>query len=157
MGAGEAFICAGVESMTRVPMMGFNPMPNPGLVAETARAPTSAWATRRRTSPRKWQIPRATQEAFAVRSHRKAAAAQAAGKLRGRDRADQATASTVDAGRLHPPRHHAEGLAGLKPAFDEDGSVTAGTSSPLTDGAAAVLVCTRGLCGAARADAAGAR
>ena len=44
--------------------------------------------------------------------------------------------------RLHPPRHHAEGLAGLKPAFDKDGTVTAGTSSPLTDGAAAVLVCS---------------
>jgi acetyl-CoA acetyltransferase len=51
LGAGEVFIAAGIESMSRVPMLGFNPLPNPVLQAKCPR-PTSAWATPRKTSRR---------------------------------------------------------------------------------------------------------
>jgi len=87
---------------------------------------------------RKYQITRETQEAFAVASHEKAAAAQAAGKL-----ADEIVEiAGVDSDGCIRAETTVEGLAGLKPAFDQQGTVTAGTSSPLTDGAAATLVCT---------------
>ena len=80
MGAGEAFVCAGVESMTRVPVMGFNPMPHPGLAARYPQAYVAMGETAENLA-RAHQITRRDQEEFAVRSHRKAAAAQAAGRL----------------------------------------------------------------------------
>ena len=80
IGAGDAFICAGVESMTRIPMGGYNPMPNPALNAKQPGAYMGMGDTAENVS-RRWQITRAAQEELAVRSHVKAAAAQAAGKL----------------------------------------------------------------------------
>src|SRR6202044_1633042 len=77
MGAGEAFICAGVESMSRVPMGGFNPLPSPKLYEAKPAAYISMGATAENVA-RRWQIPRAAQEAFALESQRKAAPAQAA-------------------------------------------------------------------------------
>ncbi len=141
MGAGDAFICAGLEAMTRVPMMGFNPMPHPGLAAEYPAAYMGMGETAENVA-RKYQITRAEQEAFAVESHRKAAAAQSAGKL-----ADEIVAIKAPQGQVAQDGciradTSAQGLAGLKPAFDAEGTVTAGTSSPLTDGASAVFVCT---------------
>ncbi|MDE1900835.1 MAG: thiolase family protein [Alphaproteobacteria bacterium] len=135
MGAGDAFICAGVESMTRVPMSGFNPMPNPALAEKYPAAYMSMGATAENVA-RKYGISRKDQEAFAVLSQAKAAAAQNAGKF-----ADEIIAvAGVDKDGCPRPGTTAEKLAELKPAFDEKGSVTAGTSSPLTDGAAATLV-----------------
>ena len=141
LGAGDVFVCAGVESMTRVPLEGFNPMLNPALHAKQPGAYMSMGQTAENVA-RKWQVPRAEQEALAVRSHTRAAAAQAAGKLRDEIVPIQTKAGTVDADGCIRADTSAEGLAGLKPAFDKEGSVTAGTSSPLTDGAAAVLVCS---------------
>ena len=80
MGAGEAFVCAGVESMTRVPVMGFNPMPHPGLAARYPQAYVAMGETAENLA-RAHQIARRDQEEFAARSHRKASAAQAAGRL----------------------------------------------------------------------------
>ncbi|HKM62563.1 MAG TPA: thiolase family protein [Acidisphaera sp.] len=140
LGAGEVFVCAGVESMTRVTMGGFNPMPNPALAARSA-AYMSMGETAENVA-RKWQIPRAEQEAFAVASQRKAAAAQQAGRFADEIVAIRTNGHAVDADGCLRPDTTAEGLAGLKPAFDQDGTVTAGTSSPLTDGASAVLVTT---------------
>lgn len=74
MGAGDAFVCAGVENMSRVPMMGFNPMPHP----EFARSHPEAYMGMGETAEnvaRRWQISRAEQEEFALRSQEKAAAA----------------------------------------------------------------------------------
>ncbi len=139
MGAGDAFVCAGVESMSRVPVMGFNPMPHPGLARDYPQAYVAMGETAENLA-RRHGIARAEQEAFAVRSHAKAAAAHAAGHL---------------AAELVPIRIGAHGcahdgciragttaqqLAELRPAFEAGGTVTAGTSSPLTDGAAALLV-----------------
>lgn len=141
-GAGEAFLCAGVESMTRIPQGGLNSSPNPRLKAEYPEAYISMGMTAENVAQR-YRIGRADQEAFAVNSQRKAAAAQSggafAGEIIGLTLPD---GSRVDQDGCLRPTTTAEALAGLKLAFlpEGEGTVTAGTSSPLTDGAAAVLV-----------------
>ncbi|HYZ35050.1 MAG TPA: thiolase family protein [Crenalkalicoccus sp.] len=141
MGAGDAFLCAGVESMSRVPMMGFNPMPNPGLAEHFPQAYISMGETAENVA-RRHQVTRREQEEFAVRSHRKAAAAQAEGRLAAEIVPVQVNGKTVAQDGCIRADTTAEALAGLKPAFRADGTVTAGTSSPLTDGASALLVCS---------------
>ena len=141
MNAGEVFVCAGVESMTRVPIMGYNPMPHPGLYERFPQAYISMGETAENVAT-KYQITREAQEAFAVQSQSKAAAAQAAGKLDDEIIPIKSNGIVVDADGCIRPETTAEGLSELKPAFDENGTVTAGTSSPLTDGAAATLVCS---------------
>jgi acetyl-CoA acyltransferase len=141
MGAGDVFVCVGVESMSRVPMSGFNPLPSPKLYAAHPEAYMGMGDTAENVAQR-WQITRADQEAFALNSHRKAAAAQTEGRFadeivpihNGKALIAQDECIRADAS--------AEGLAALKPTFSSEGSVTAGTSSPLTDGASAVLVCS---------------
>jgi acetyl-CoA acyltransferase len=135
MGAGEVFIAAGVESMSRIPMGGFNPMPNPALGAVYPQAYMGMGETAENLA-KKYAIDRVSQEKFAMGSHVKAAAAATSGKFDdeivpvGEIRLD----GTIRADTT------LESLAGLKLAFDEKGTVTAGTSSPLTDGSAAVLI-----------------
>ena len=141
MGAGEVFIAAGVESMTRVPMMGYNPLPNP-IFQQTMPGALASMGQTAENLANKYQITRAQQEAFAAASHQKAAAAQAAGKLKDEIVPVQTKAGLVETDGCIRPETTAESLGGLKPAFDPAGSVTAGTSSPLTDGASAVLVCS---------------
>jgi acetyl-CoA acyltransferase len=138
LGAGDAFVCAGVESMSRVPMMGYNPLPNPTLAAKSA-AYMSMGETAENVATR-YQITRAEQEQFAVESQRKAAAARDGGKLSDEIVPIKTKTGVVNEDGTIRPDTNADGLAGLKPAFDANGSVTAGTSSPLTDGASAVLV-----------------
>ena len=141
MDAGEAFVCAGVESMSRVPMGGFNPMPNPELYERNEGAYMSMGETAENLA-RKYQITRAEQEALAVASHQRAADAWEAGRFDGEVVAVETGDGPVERDGCIRPGTTAAVLAGLEPAFDADGTVTAGTSSPLTDGAAAVLVCT---------------
>ena len=141
MNAGDAFICAGVESMTRVPIMGFNPMPNPALFDRYPQAYISMGETAENVAA-KYGLSRTEQDAFADHSHQKAAAAQAAGRFADEIIPIETAAGTVDQDGCIRPETTLEKLAELKPAFDKDGTVTAGTSSPLTDGASAVLVCT---------------
>ncbi len=140
IGAGEAFIAAGVESMSRVPMGGYNPMPNPAL-AERSAAYISMGDTAENVA-RQYQLGRAAQEAFAVGSQRKAAEAQAKGSFDAEIVPIRTKNGVVERDGCLRPDTNAEALAGLKPAFQADGTVTAGTASPLTDGASAVLVCT---------------
>ncbi|VXC86042.1 thiolase family protein [Sphingomonas sp. 8AM] len=139
VGAGEAYICAGLESMSRVPMGGYNPLPNPDLAAKSAGAYMGMGQTAENVA-QKYQITRTEQEAFAVKSQQKAAAAREDGRLSDEIVAIKTKAGAVDQDGTLRPDTTAEALAGLKPAFSQDGSVTAGTSSPLTDGASAVLV-----------------
>ncbi|HEY1722134.1 MAG TPA: thiolase family protein [Magnetospirillaceae bacterium] len=141
MGAGDAFICAGVESMTRVPMMGFNPMPNPKLAEQIAGAYMGMGDTAENVA-KKWNISREEQERFAVASHKKASAAQNEGRLKDEIIAIKSGNRVVEKDGCIRPETTAQVLADLKPAFEVNGTVTAGTSSPLTDGAAAVLVCS---------------
>ncbi len=141
LGAGEVFICAGVESMTRVPMMGYNPLPHPAFAKAMPAAYIGMGDTAENVA-RKFAISRADQEAFAVVSHQRAAAAQAAGSFKQEIVAITDGSRTIDADGCIRPETSAAALAELKTAFAADGTVTAGTSSPLTDGAAAVIVCT---------------
>ncbi|MBE0434826.1 MAG: thiolase family protein [Methylomicrobium sp.] len=142
MNAGEAFICAGVESMTRVPMGGFNTLPHPGLYRNYPQAYIGMGETAENLAL-KYAIARADQEAFALASQQKAFSAQQQGLF-----VDEII-PIVTAGGAHiehdgclRPQTTLKAMAELSPVFVENGSVTAATSSPLTDGAAAVLVCS---------------
>jgi acetyl-CoA acyltransferase len=147
IGAGEAFIAAGVESMTFVPQGGFNFSPNRRFKRPDnpeAEFMTEAYIPMGDTAENvavHYHVPRPEQDEFAYKSQMKAAAAQAAGKFA----AEIVPVILPDGmvvnkdGCLRPSTT-LEGLAALKPAFHEHGAVTAGTASPLTDGAVAVLV-----------------
>ncbi len=141
MGAGDAFIAGGVESMTRIPMTGFNPMPNPRLSEENPATFTSMGITAENLA-RKHGINRETQEAFAVESHARASKARESGAFADEIVPIETEDGTIDTDGCIRPDTDAQTLSGLRPAFDADGTVTAGTSSPLTDGAAFVLVCS---------------
>ena len=141
MGAGEVFVCAGVESMSRVPMMGFNPMPHPAYAKSNPELYIGMGDTAENVAQR-WQIPRVEQEAFALRSQERAAAAVAAGRLAEEIVPITGLDGVVDVDGCPRPETTSDGLAALKPAFSAEGVVTAGTSSPLTDGASALLVCS---------------
>jgi acetyl-CoA acyltransferase len=139
-GLGEAYLCVGIESMTMVPQGGYNFSPNPVLLAETD-AYISMGDTAENVA-RKYEVSRADQELLAFQSHQKAAAARANGLLK-----DEIVPIATAGGEVIAedgcirPGTTVEALASLKPVFDpEHGVVTAGTSSPLTDGASAVLV-----------------
>ena len=137
MNAGEVFICAGVESMSRVPMGGYNYMPNPALYETFPQAYISMGDTAENLA-RQYHISRIDQEAFSLLSQQKTYAAQQQSRF-----ADEIIAiDLVDRDGCIRPDSTATALAQLPLAFQATGSVTAGTSSPLTDGAAAVLVCS---------------
>ncbi len=137
-GHGDAFIAGGVESMTRIPMTGFNPMPNPNLPSETM---TSMGVTAENLS-KLHKIGRDEQEQFAIESHARASAAREAGSFAEEIVPIETPSGTVDQDGCIRPGTDSEALARLRPAFDAKGTVTAGTSSPLTDGAAFVFVCS---------------
>jgi acetyl-CoA acyltransferase len=137
MGAGEVFLCAGVESMSRIPMGGFNPMPNPKLGDIYPQAYIGMGETAENLA-KKYNISRIEQEEFALSSQQKASKAASEGKFND----EIVPIGVVKTDGTIRPETTLDTLAGLKLAFDENGSVTAGTSSPLTDGTAAVLVAT---------------
>jgi acetyl-CoA acyltransferase len=141
MEAGEVFVCVGVESMTRVPMPGFNLLPHPGLYQSYPDAYISMGLTAENVA-RHYRISREAQDEFALMSHRKAAVSETAGNFSAEIVAIAHKAETVDKDGCIRPSTSPEALAKLEPAFDKNGTVTAGTSAPLTDGAAAVLVCS---------------
>jgi acetyl-CoA acyltransferase len=147
-GAYDVGIAGGVESMTMIPMTGNKISLSPAVVEKRPDVFTPMGVTAENIA-RRFGIERKDQDAFALRSHERALAAQRGGKL---DQEIVAVDTTVFDGedRPHPMRvakdegpradTSLESLAKLKPAFDPTGSVTAGNSSPLTDGAAAVVV-----------------
>lgn len=134
-GSGEVFICAGVESMTRIPMGGFNLLPNPDLYQKRPGSYLSMGLTAENLA-KQYGIDRKAQEEFALASHQKALAAHLEEEII----PVQTKGGVVDRDGCPRADTTLEALAGLKPAFDANGTVTAGTSSPLTDGAAVVLV-----------------
>ncbi len=141
MGAGEAYICAGVESMSRIPMTGFNPMPHPQMAEDMPGAYMGMGETAENVA-RKYKISRTDQDDFALTSQNKAAQAQNEGRLAKEIVSITTPNGVVDKDGCIRPGTTKEALAGLKPAFDQNGTVTAGTASPLTDGASATLVTT---------------
>lgn len=146
IGAGEAFIAGGVESMTRVPQGGFNHSPNPRFKGKGEKNPDimlEAYISMGETAEnvaRQYGISRADQEKLAYASQMKAAEAQREGRLKDEIVPVKTVDGIVDADGTLRPQTTLEGLAALKPAFRPDGSVTAGTASPLTDGASATLI-----------------
>jgi acetyl-CoA acyltransferase len=134
-GAGDVFVCGGVESMSRIPMGGLNPGPNPELYAKYEEAYDGMGITAERLAT-KYKISRKEQDEFAVNSQKKAAKASAEGKFK--DEITPINGVSVDT--IIRGDTTVEKLGELKPAFDAKGTVTAGTSSPLTDGAAFVVV-----------------
>jgi acetyl-CoA acetyltransferase family protein len=164
LGEADVYVGGGVESMSRAPLV----MPKPEKAFQsghrTAFDSTLGWRMtnpemeeRGHTDPlgitaenlaEEREIPRVRQDRFALRSHEKAVAAVDAGRF-----ADETVPVTVE-GRKgdalveadEGPRRDTtlEALAKLRPAFKDDGTVTAGNSSPLNDGAAAVMVTSGG-------------
>jgi len=141
MGAGDAFLAGGVESMTRVPMMGFNPMPNPSWEPALRSAFLNMGLTAETLASR-YNIGREAQDAYARDSQQKAASAQADGRLSAEIVPVATDKGSIDVDGCVRGQTTLEKLSQLKTAFSESGSVTAGNSSPLTDGASAVLVCS---------------
>ena len=136
MGAGNAFISCGVESMTHVPMNGFNPMPHPQLLEDNPNVYLSMGTTAENVA-KKYQLTRKIQQDFAITSHQKASEAESKGNFKN----EITTINNCSKDGGIRPGTNQEILNGLKLAFDEHGTITAGTSSPLTDGAAATLIC----------------
>ena len=135
MGSGKVFICGGVESMTRV-NTGFDPMPYPYTEKENPNVYFSMGITAENVA-KQYSITRKEQQEFSISSHAKAFDAQSKGNF---------TSEIVSIGNCSQdsnirPGSNQEKLDGLKLAFDQNGTVTAATSSPLTDGAAVTLIC----------------
>jgi len=151
-GGADVIVAGGVESMSLLPMTGHKVALNPTLVETMPEAYMSMGHTAEEVAKR-YNVSREDQDAFAVESHRRAAAALAAGKFR-----DEIVPVTVkqhavdESGKVHVkefvfdtdegvrPDTSMEALAKLKPVFHVKGTVTAGNSSQTSDGAAAVLV-----------------
>ena len=136
LGSGDAFICAGVESMSRIMRGGFTRTPHPVLEQSYPEAYISMGLTAENLAI-SHNITRLQQEEFAALSHRKAISAANSGYFDD----EIISVSGIDSdGCMREP--NLEKMSQLKPAFIETGSVTAATSSPLTDGASSLLVCS---------------
>ncbi len=150
-GENDIAIAGGVESMSLVPMGGNKMSLHHELAESYPELYTPMGITAEKVAA-KFGVSREEQDAFAVESHRKAAAAWEAGKFKDEvlpveavsfDGNGKRTTVTFAKDELVRPDSSIEKLAGLKPAFAAKGTVTAGNSSPLTDGAAAVLLMSR--------------
>jgi acetyl-CoA acyltransferase len=143
LGSADAVVAAGVESMSRMPMGGFNIAPNPDIYEQRPGVYMGMGETAEIVAE-KFGVDRDAQEDMAVSSHEKAAKADVAGLFREEIiEITKKDGSKVSRDGCIRPGTSKETLAGLKTAFKDakaGGTVTAGTSSPLTDGAAAVLV-----------------
>ena len=151
-GDGDLFVAGGVESMSRAPLVMAKPdsafprgdrtaydttlgwrFPNPRM---ESMFPLESMGETGENVAERWSVSREDQDAFALRSQERWAAAHEAGRF-----ADEVVAVGEVTRDEHPrPETSAERLATLKPAFRKDGSVTAGNSSGLNDGAAALVI-----------------
>jgi acetyl-CoA acyltransferase len=163
LGEAAMVLVGGMESMTRIPMGGVKPSPNPGLMERRPEAYMAMGLTAERVA-RRFGIPRADQDAWALRSHQRAAGARARGVFAEEIEPAESPAPATDpaaasAGQPLPAAaangggtqvvreddalradSTLEKLASLKPAFDEGGTVTAGNACPTSDGASALVV-----------------
>ena len=135
MGSGKVFICGGVESMTRV-TTGFDPMPYPYTETENPNVYFTMGTTAENVA-KQYSISRTEQQEFAISSHKKAFDAQSKGNFNN----EIVSIGNCSQDSNIRPNSNQEKLDSLKLAFDQNGTVTAASSSPLTDGAAATLIC----------------
>ncbi len=158
VGGADAVVAGGTESMSLIPMGGHKVAPNPGLMKDYPDVYLSTGLVAENHA-REARVSRDEQDAFALRSHERAVAAIDAGRFEsevvpievrvaepangdgGGRPAVRTVAFTADEG----PRRDTslEVLGGLRPAFHVEGSVTAGNSSQMSDGAAAVVLASR--------------
>lgn len=150
----DCIIAGGAETMSLVPMTGFRVNPNPYMVENHPEVYMSMGLTAERVAD-EFEVTRQAQDEFSVRSHQKAAAAYATNKFQGEILPIEVEEVAMNGNGLERKKfildrdEHlrtdttVEGLAKLKPVFKQNGTVTAGNSSPLSDGAAAVIVMER--------------
>ena len=138
--SGNVFICCGVESMTFIPMNGLTYDPHPELNKENPNVYMSMGLTAENVA-RKFNISRKDQQEFAINSHKKANQARESNNFNDEIVSINNRNLKINEDGGIRPNTTQEILDGLKLVFDEKGTVTAGTASPLTDGASAVLVC----------------
>lgn len=151
----DIIIAGGAESMSSVPMTGHHLSPNPYMAENDPNVYMSMGLTAERVAS-EFGVSREEQDAFAARSHQRATAATDSGKFAeeivpfeweetfiGEDGLPQSKTMRLDADEHLRRGTTAETLAGLKPVFKQGGSVTAGNSSPLSDGAAGVIIMER--------------
>ena len=152
-GGNRVVVAGGAETMSMLPFGGLKPRPNPWLAEHYPAALLTMGLTAERVA-RHYEVSREDQDAFALASHQKAVAAQAAGRFDGELVPVTVTTATpgkkagkpvvtervfaVDEGAREDTS--TEALAKLKPAFHAQGTVTAGNSSQTSDGAAAVVL-----------------
>lgn len=155
VGSADCILAGGTESMSLIPMGGHRVMPNPALVERNPAAYISM-GLGTEILAKKFEIPRVEQDEFSLHSHQKAVAAIESGKfteeivsldleevyLENGKRKHVRKTFQIDEG----PRRdtNLDALSALKPSFKPDGVVTAGNSSQMSDGAAAVLLMSRG-------------
>src|SRR5437899_4619052 len=164
LGEASLVLVGGMESMTRIPMGGVKPSPNPEWLERRPEIYMAMGLTAERVAQR-YRVARADQDAWALRSHQRAAAARARGVFAAEiepvtvpARATAPAIAAVPAGALGPevaadgaprevrdddalrPDSTLEKLAALAPAFGADGTVTPGNACPTSDGASALLV-----------------
>jgi len=146
---GDLFLAGGVESMSKVPMMGFNPSVDP-FIAETYPAAYCSMGITAENLAKEYKLTRKECDEFAFTSHQRAAAAWKAGKfekevVRFEAKGLDGKPVTLQQDECVRADTTLEKLGELKPAFLVDGLTTAGNSSPITDGAAFLLVMEEGL------------
>jgi acetyl-CoA acyltransferase len=155
VGWNDVVVAGGVESMTMIPMTGVKPTVSPRLMDEHPELLTPMGITAEIVAKR-FEITRQAQDEYAYQSHMKACKAIADGKFKdeilpidtfiwetGPDGKAVKKELRFEMDEIPRADTTVEKLATLRPAFDPKGSVTAGNSSPLTDGAAAVVVMSR--------------
>src|SRR5918912_1279340 len=151
-GGAEVIVAGGLETMSMIPMGGHIIRPNPYLVEHYPDFYLNMGLATENVA-RKYEVSREEQDAFALQSHQRAAAAQDAGKFddeivpltvtfeeldaRGRKQKREVTFDRDEGVRRDTSE---ENLAKLKPAFHAQGTITAGNASQMSDGAAAVVV-----------------
>ncbi|MAT99133.1 MAG: acetyl-CoA C-acyltransferase [Anaerolineaceae bacterium] len=150
----DAIIAGGAETMSLVPMTGFRVNPNPYMVENAPEVYMGMGFTAEQVAE-EYEVSRQAQDEFALRSHQRAVAAYEKELFKGEIlpvEMEEVTAGphgperktiTFDRDEHIRPETTLEGLARLRPVFKQGGTVTAGNSSPLSDGAAAVLVMER--------------
>lgn len=150
----DCIIAGGAETMSMVPMSGYRVSPNPHMVANNPEVYMNMGLTAEQVS-QEFEVTRQAQDEFAVRSHKRAAQAYVDNKFQpeilpieveevtaGANGSERRT-FTLDRDEHLRPNTSLEGLARLRPVFKRGGTVTAGNASPLSDGAAAVMVMER--------------
>lgn len=154
LGDADLILAGGTESMSMVPMMGHKVAMNPAIFTDENIGIAYGMGITAENVASQWKITREEQDAFALRSHQRALAAQANGEFHDEiapyplddNFPDLTTRGVIEDRRVidtdEGPRRDtsAEALAKLKPVFKRDGSVTAGNSSQISDGAGAVLL-----------------